>query len=222
MARRRHPRHRGGRLESRTADRRSPPSLAGPGSRAVCSRPGLGSRRRPHGRHVELELGDLMVAGRRRPRSCRDPAAAKWSCARLASRHRDGTSRSPAVTRFVGRLTRSPFPRNPFARRSWTGRGLSGQTAPLHLSMRARLFANEAGGARLLASSSREAARSCGRSFYRDAVAYSGTLTRCSVSVAGALRACRNPRIARIPRSSPAITIATPAHRAIVATVHQP
>jgi hypothetical protein len=140
-------------------------------------------------------LGDLMVARPRRSRSRPDPAPNGWSRARLARRRRDrGSPWCAALTRAVGRITRST----------------------------ALLSSNEAGGARLLASSLREAARSCGRSFYRDAVAYSGTLTRCSVSVAGALRACRNPRIARIPRSSPAITIATPAHSAIVATVHQP
>jgi hypothetical protein len=195
MARRRHPRHRGGGLESRAADGRSRPSATDPRPCAERPRPGLGSRRKAHGRHVELELGGLMVARPRRSRSRPDPAPNGWSRARLARRRRDrGSPWCAALTRAVGRITRST----------------------------ALLSSNEAGGARLLASSPREAARSCGRSFYRDAVAYSGTLTRCSVSVAGALRACRNPRIARIPRSSPAITIATPAHRAIVATVHQP
>jgi hypothetical protein len=42
------------------------------------------------------------------------------------------------------------------------------------------------------------------------------------VIVGATLPAWRNPKIAKIPRMSPAITIATPAHRAIVARVHQP
>jgi hypothetical protein len=41
------------------------------------------------------------------------------------------------------------------------------------------------------------------------------------VAAGATLLTCLNPRIEKIPRMSPAITIATPAHRAIVARVHQ-
>ena len=73
-------------LESRPADGRLHPSVTDPRSRAVCSRPGLGSRRRPHGRHVELELGDLMVARQRWSRSSADPATAWRPGTRMARR----------------------------------------------------------------------------------------------------------------------------------------
>ena len=54
------------------------------------------------------------------------------------------------------------------------------------------------------------------------ASASSGTVVVRSVSVPVTRRACRNPRIARIPSSTPARTDASPAHRVIVPMVHHP